>query len=169
MKIIAKVALSTFVLLTFVAKLPGQERFKTLRGQRIRVSAPDFIIGPVVGTIVEFTTDSIWLSVKDQAEPSQIPLDSIEKLEVSKGRKSRVPLGFRLLAGGTLGFLYGKAGHPGLPHVGEDVPPELEYLLPFTIGGMVLGTVIGGNVRSERWVELPLKDVRTASEHLGVY
>lgn len=161
MRIIAKVAFSTFVLLTFVAKLPGQERLQTLRGQRIRVSAPDFIIRPVVGTIIEFTTDSIYLTVKDQAEPSQIPLDSIEKLEVSKGRKSRVLFGFGvgLLAGGTLGFLYGNAGHPGLPHVGEDVPPELEYQLPFTIGGMVLGTVVGGRARSERWVELPLKDV----------
>ena len=85
----------------------------------------------------------------------------MKKLEVSKGRKSRVLLGFGvgLLAGGTLGFLYGNAGHPGLPHVGEDVTPQLEYLLPFIIGGMVLGTVIGDSVRSERWVELPLKDV----------
>lgn len=63
-----------------------------------------------------------------------------------KASPRRVVLGatLGLLAGTAIGVVYGAAGHPGLPHIGEDVPSELEYTPLFALGGAVLGGILGG-------------------------
>ena len=49
-----------------------------------------------------------------------------------------------LVIGGAVGIVHGSMGHPGLPHLGIDIPSELEYT-PFF---MVLGGVIGWQMSS---------------------
>lgn len=98
------------------------------------------------------------LKMANTLEDLSIPKDAIQKLEISQGEKSRSLLGVGLgfLAGAGLGVAYGAAGHPGLPHVGSDLPPEMEYVVPFTLGGVILGGILGANVKSEKWQTVTL-------------
>ena len=46
-------------------------------------------------------------------------------------------------AGAGLGALYARAGHPGLPHAGSDVPDELLYMPVFGAIGALVGAILG--------------------------
>jgi hypothetical protein len=63
---------------------------------------------------------------RPQEGPRDITLQPIQECKASAGR---IALGatLGLVAGAAVGFLHGAAGHPGLPHIGLDVPSELEY------------------------------------------
>jgi hypothetical protein len=66
-------------------------------------------------------------------------------IQECKASPRRIALGatLGLLAGTAIGVVYGAAGHPGLPHIGADVPSELEYTPLFALGGAVVGGIIG--------------------------
>ena len=63
------------------------------------------------------------------------------------GRPSRTAKGFLLgvLLGGSLGYVHGSAGHPGLPHTGLDVPDQWEYTPLFALAGGIVGGVVAAS------------------------
>ena len=70
---------------------------------------------------------------------------TLARIQERKASAGRVALGatLGLAAGAAVGFIHGAAGHPGLPHIGLDVPSELEYTPLFALGGAIVGGIIG--------------------------
>ena len=140
-------------------------------GDRVRVTAPQFFqkikiskssrkIARVVGTVMAANADTLFLKVDNQYEPMiiSVPFASLKRLEVSRGKKSKIG------SGAGVGFLVGAIAGAGIGYIvdekGNDLRPEHAALLvagPGAILGILIGAGIGSSMRGDRWVELPLK------------
>ncbi len=158
----------------FSAPLVAQEPAileSLLPGNRVRVTAPQFFqkikiskssrkIARVVGTVIAAKADTLFLKVDNQPEPliMSVPFASLRKLEVSRGKKSKIG------SGAGVGFLIGAIAGAAIGYIadeeGNDFPPEHAALLvagPGAILGILIGAGIGSSMRGDRWVEVPLK------------
>ncbi len=154
-------------------------------GDRVRVTAPD--LRRREGTVQLLTTDSLVLVVRG-AWPVQwlttdglvvrnrlaIPLASVTRLEVSRGRKSRVGrgAGIGLLGGGLLGLTISSGVLPrngGCRGAGFVEPPREVCVALGTVGGAVVGTllgvVVGAMASTDKWKAVPL--LRVAPQRDG--
>ena len=118
------------------------------------------------GPFSSITDGSLTLKTEIQPTPLVLKRSDIDVIQVSQGKKSHALLGIGLgfLAGVGIGVAYGAAGHPGLPHVGGDIPPEMEYVVQFTLGGTIIGCVIGANAKSEKWKKVPIEEIWRTSK-----
>ena len=186
------VAILAFVPLTSAT---AQEPPPVKVGDRVRVTAPD--LGRREGTVQLLTTDSLvmrpeygawpvqwltrdslvmypeyggWLvdSVRHMPNRLAIPLASVTRLEVSRGRKSNAGRGAKIgaLVLGIPGVIAGLAlvGRELCGGLGScsDVGPEVVVVLG-AVGagtGALIGAVIGYAIRTERWVDLPPDQLR---------
>jgi hypothetical protein len=139
-----------------IGALPAQETLTLTPGARVRVSAPD-LLGPgaLIGNVVALRGDTLVVRKADAgAAGLHLPLARVERLEVSRGRRSRgtgAALGF--LVGAAVGAAYGEAGHPGLGHT--DISEGGETAIYAGVGGL-LGAAIGAVLGGERWKRVPL-------------
>jgi hypothetical protein len=127
-------------------------------GDRVRVTAPSVSGGRFAGTVLTVDPDS--LVVQTGTETRRLPRASIERLDLSSGRKSHT------LLGAGVGFLVGAAVGGGL--VASD-PTSCDEVHAACIavgaavlgaGGGLVGALTGALVRTERWAEVPLDRVR---------
>ncbi len=161
------VAMFTF---TQVYDGSAQEKSSLLPDARVRVWAPGFNSKHVTGTILTVVADTLRLGVADQTNPLLIPIASINKIEATKGKKSKIVTGAAVgfLVGAGIGAIIGVVGHTGEC---SDAPfgcmtMGQEVLIVggvFSIPGLVLGTVIGAITKVDRWEELSLDRIRLES------
>lgn len=128
------------------------------RGDRIRFSIADYFASSRTGTFEKSTADSIFIKV--YSGTIAIPILSLRKMEVSKGRTRHTVAG--LITGSVLGGLglgvamhaaeqnrsgYGSVGQPG-------------FWGGFASGALLgggIGAFIGYKIESDRWKEITLE------------
>lgn len=72
---------------------PGEKPPNDLvAGMRVRVTAPDIALKPVVGTIGKLSEDAIELVVKGREDTIRLPRTSVLRLEVSQGPNRAIGL-----------------------------------------------------------------------------
>lgn len=136
---------------------------------RVRITAPEVRPEPIIGTIVEKRPEA-WIVGFDNpdAEPLEVPLTTVNRLEVSRGLQRNISrgLGFGALAGSVVGVLMGLSmGDDDCSQERESGSFCLEVmsagdkaaLFGFTFG--LLGGAIGavsGLSPSEKWEEAGL-------------
>ena len=128
------------------------------QGDTIRVTAPNYIGGRVVGKLMGLRNDSLQLHVHKQ--DFFIPLRRIAKLEVARGKKRNAKKGFIIGAlGGGLGLgVIGTVDASNEQGLGPS--PGEAFVGGFFAGslfGGLTGAIIGSGIESTRWVKVPLE------------
>ncbi len=138
-------------------------------GARVRLYASqtaDGRYGWFVGRIVRWVPDSLTLKPEDDL-PVVVPVASITRLEVSRGRRSNWAegAGIGLLVGAATGAIIGLASDPNCGGFAPCFTAEsLAAGLAVVFGGVggVIGLIIGASTTTERWVEVPLDRLRVS-------
>ena len=163
-------------------------------GKRVRIKAPSLADQGIVGEIVGLNAD--MLAVKSVGETPRssrrgtsgirirriysaklfnIPLESVSKLEVSEGRKSRVRQG--AFTGFAAGIVMGAIALASLCasycDPAEVIKDESGQVVKWSAilggGGALLGAAIGSSRSEEKWRKVPLDRIRLglSPEHRG--
>ena len=159
----------------------AQEKTKFSSGTRIRVWTAEFSGKRMTGTVLSSVGEIITLTVKGQSDPLMVPVTSINRLEVTKGKKSKIVTGavVGLFAGASLGAIVGYFGT-----CSTDQQRQACELDSYSVGetkaanavigagvlgglGLLLGTVIGAVIKVDRWEEVPLNQIGTGPIHLN--
>lgn len=153
----ACLSLSLFLLRP--AALPGQMPQLEV-GERIRVVAPPFTDGRLLGTVLSADPQELVLATRhspEQAPTVTIPLEAIESLEISLGQRSNTLNG---LAYGTLGGAVLGVGVIGVMCLAEG-GCEGGWLAVGAVvgagGGAVLGLLVGSLVKTETWEDASVR------------
>ena len=140
-------------------------RAKVVPGARVRITAPSVADHRLVGTVVTLDADTLKLRSKKQAVLLAIPVSGVAKLDVNTGRKRNFLKGAAIgaVSVGSLGAVIGLGS-------GDDDPDDF---LAFTAGekaminaiylgglGLVMGTLIGAIVKTEKWESVPVDRIR---------
>ena len=142
-----------------------QDTLALTPGARVRISAPD-LLGPeaLIGNVVALRGDTLVVHKADASGAGlRLPLAQVDRLEVSRGGRSRgtgAAIGF--LVGAAVGGIYGAAGHPGLAHT--DIPEEGETAIYAGVAGLI-GAAIGAALGGERWKHVPLSHRISIAPH----
>lgn len=121
-------------------------------GTKMRVTAPAILPEPITGRLTSLTPDTVSIA-KSGAAVFQIPMISVQKLELSEGRNRLKWAALGALAGGLVGGLIG-----GYSADNND-PTGLEAAALFIAGGtvgLVGGGVAGAVFAPERWYQYSL-------------
>jgi hypothetical protein len=114
-------------------------------GARVRIWTEQ---GRETGYLARLTPDSVWLR-SDEATPLLAwPRGTVQRLEVSRGRKGHFWLG--LAAGTVAGFIAGKLVADATAESGDNIGAGIAGL-GIWLGGTVAGGVTGALIRTERW------------------
>lgn len=133
-------------------------------GTRVRVTAPT--VHREVATVAAFTTDTIFVAPeRAPGDTVAIPLDHLQRLEVSAGRKRDTwhGAGIGALAGAVAGAVVGVAtyrscegsGRLGCFDLGPIGSASAMAVLGAAAGGVV-GGIIGSTRVSEHWRRIPI-------------
>ena len=129
-------------------------------GSRVRIKVPT---GPysalgrpwLVGSIVALDAETLVLKTMKQTTPLEVPLTSVTKFEVSRGKKRNIG------KGAGMGAIFGSLFGAGLGVFSGDV--EAEYISTYIAAvvvlgafGAVLGTLLG-SVPKDQWEKVPLR------------
>ncbi len=133
-------------------------------GDKVRIFAPDVYTSAIKGTIYYINTTDVIL--ESGVYRYTIPLNSIERLDVSLGRKKRTGRGalIGLSSGALLGALISLATYEEcnsdefmgcLFHFNKGE----SALLGATAGGfvgLIVGTVSGYSIKTDKWERIPV-------------
>lgn len=155
-----KIIFISFILLTSLFS-PESKLFAQLdslsQGNLIRITAPKYFYHPITCTFDMMKSDSIFFKMNSRT--SAIPIQYLQKVELSKGKKRYTVTG--VIAGSVFGGLilgvsmnaaeqnaegYGKAGQPG-------------FWGGFAVGALIgggIGALIGHKIQSDRWKEIAI-------------
>lgn len=134
----------------------AQEAVSPLPGTRLRVTAPTVAPKPIVGTLLETTEREVALAVSP-SDRTPIPRAAITHVERSQGRHGHAAKG--LIIGAVVGAVVLSAINAADPETGE----TREYVWVALLGaglGALPGAGVGALVKTERWAELPLANLR---------
>jgi hypothetical protein len=147
--------------------LVAQQEPPVERGDRVRVTVPSMSPEVLDGTLLELSERLCVLRVEDRFVPLTLPLDSVKKLELHRGQKSKAGLGAGLgfltgaVVGGVLGSYWGQesCGWMEIPCIKK---PEATALgaIGFGLAGAGIGALIGSRITVDRWEEVTLQRVR---------
>ena len=123
------------------------------------MTAPDHQLRKEVGTLVRGDRDSVTVAITASGDTARFPLASLTRLEVTRGLKGNAG------RGAGIGFLTGAVigAAIGASEAGDYCTPGGCAALVggvFGLGGLVLGAVVGATIKTERWEELPLSQLR---------
>jgi hypothetical protein len=148
------------ILLSFTS-LAAQDTLTA--GDKVRVTTDE---QRIVGHWVSFDGNRLTLTSEDRDSSLVLPFASLTKLEVSRGQKSAIA------KGAGIGFLVGAGVGAGVGALigasqGENVCSD-ECRVAFAgigaLAGGAVGTLvslgIGAASKSERWVSVPLEEIR---------
>ncbi|MBW3630447.1 MAG: hypothetical protein KY464_14270 [Gemmatimonadetes bacterium] len=117
------------------------------RSTRVRVHAPEVAAKPLVGRAVLMDTDSLVLERGRPTDRLVLPMEDVQRLEISRGRNHLMGA----VKGAGIGGLAGGVALGGL--VALDGDPAWAFL-GFIAGAVYaapLGAVVGAVVGVERW------------------
>ncbi len=138
-----------------LTRVTAQEPPPVKVGDRVRVTAPD--INKYDGTLQAMRGDALTV------DTLRIAVASVMRLDVYRGRKSNVGKGV-LLGGIPSGILLGIYG--GALCADETwCEVAAGFALGFGVGfagGALIGGVIGAIIKSDRWEEVPLDQLRVS-------
>jgi len=140
------------------ASAGAQETVSPLPGTRLRVTAPTVAAKPIVGTLLESTEREVILAASPSGR-TLVPRSTITHLERSQGRHAHAVKG--LIIGAVVGAAVVSAINAQDPETGD----AQEYLLVALVGagmGALPGAGVGALIKTERWAELPLANLRVA-------
>jgi len=141
------------LVLTPLTSTTAQEQPPVESGARIRVTAPSVFSDRIVGTVVSWENEQLVLDALRGT--LTFPIDSIIKLEISRGKKSYVEEGalIGLLVGGLSGYL----------GCGRAIKPCDKRALAaaiLAVPGVALGAIVGAGVSPTIWEEVPASQLR---------
>jgi hypothetical protein len=127
-------------------------------GQTVRLKTSERGTGWVRGELVSLDAESLRVALEGRAD-TVVALSQVRRLDVSRGRRSRVGRGALLGTGiGTAaGLIVALIVGPS-EHSDHFIPPEAVQVvvtLLGTVGGAATGAVVGAFSRTERWAEVP--------------
>ncbi len=132
----------------------AQEQPPVESGARIRVTAPSVFSDRIVGTVVSWESEQLVLDTLRGT--LTFPIDSIVKLEISRGKRSYVAegAGIGLVVGGISGYL---ACGPAFTCDKRALAAAI-----FAVPGVVLGAIVGAGVSPTIWEEVPVSQLRVS-------
>lgn len=144
------------VALMIPARAAAQDVLWLRPGAKVKVTAPALGLEGQTGVIEELAGDSLILAAetKGQLQVHRIPMSGIAKLDVRTGRRSH------WVTGAGIGALVGLVR--GVQVAGSDHNPD-DDPLEITVGavtGALLGMGIGSLIKSDRWAEVPVDQLR---------
>ncbi|MCH7511680.1 MAG: hypothetical protein IIB19_04860 [Chloroflexi bacterium] len=168
------VAILTVTPLTNATAQVPIRRGERMRVTRLPICPPTYTIcvgGPPlqsVGTFWAWEGDSLIMESNGNA--LALSLNSVTKLEVGRGQKSYTVEGaiIGLLVGGVAGALIGYASYGECESRGLLAcwpGPEFAALVGGLVGGLgggAVGALIGSSVKTDRWKEVPLSQLRVS-------
>ncbi|MGH2372886.1 MAG: hypothetical protein ACREOC_19325 [Gemmatimonadales bacterium] len=125
-------------------------------GARLRVTTDSGHPKQVVGVLVAYSADSLWLQGGGKSYVDAVPRSRVIQLEVSRSRPSRWRLG--AFVGTLVGIGVGALLVSGNPYEFGDDSPALQVLGSMAAGGLVGGLVggaAGSAVHRDRWQVSP--------------
>lgn len=128
-------------------------------GDRVRVRSTVAPARARTGQVGAIDADTLLLQgVDGVGATTAIPLASIERLEVSRGRHSKwqTGLGIGFAVGAVTGAIVGAASHNENDFLFTSEMSAAAGALVFAPIGAVLGAVVGSLTRPERWKTVPL-------------
>jgi len=134
----------------------AEEAVSPLPGARLRVTAPAVAPKPIVGSLIQITEREIVLAMS-ASDRTLVPRAGVNRVEWSRGRHGHAVKGF--LIGGAIGAAVFSIINAQDPETGE----AQEYILAALVGaglGALPGAGIGALVKTERWAELPVGNLR---------
>ncbi len=141
--------------LMFVLPSDGSAQAVPSPGDRIRIKQVD---GPVLtGRLARFSAETIHLFPDSGGPWVEVPIEGIEALETSLGRRTRyrkyIPLS--MLGGAFVGAAYGAiTGYTSSTGFFSFDQPEVRAAVGFVYGGLIglpVGLILGSVFREERW------------------
>ncbi len=141
--------------LTPLTSTTAQEQSPVESGARIRVTAPSVFSDRNVGTVVSWESGQLVLDALRGT--LTFPIDSIIKLEISRGKKSYVEEGalIGLLVGGISGYL-------GCGRVIKPCDKRALAAAILAVPGVVLGAIVGAGASPTIWEEVPASQLRVS-------
>jgi hypothetical protein len=132
-------------------------------GQRVRVTAPELGIHKLPALFQERRGDVLVLRADSTVS---LPVTAVTQLEVHDGRHGHLwrGVGVGALAGAAAGVLAGPALSQ-CPSQGCDTSPVLQSAVggvAFGLAGGLVGGLVGALAKTDRWVDLPLDQVRVS-------
>jgi hypothetical protein len=136
-------------------------------GDRVRITAPSIVGERLVGTLAELRPEALLLEPEDSVEAVLLPLAAVNKLELSRGKGSKIGRG--ALAGGLFGAGVGLV--VGIAALGEDGGG-----FHIGVGEVIRGTLVLGGLGAgmgmllevaapgERWETVPLDRIPVSLE-----
>jgi hypothetical protein len=155
-------AITVFTLVS-PARAVTQEFLWLKPGAKVRVTAPTLGLSELIGRLQVLNGDTLVVQVEArrqgrlQVEVLQVPMPAIAKLDVTTGRRGH------WLEGAGIGFVAGAL--IGLAS-GDDRPNQWfgysagEKALGGGLGFGLIGAGVGALVKSDKWAEVPLDQVR---------
>ena len=135
-------------------------------GMRIRFDARS-IGGRQAGTLVRWESDTlvVWVDADPQGLGLVVPVDSVSQIDVLRERRMTLEGAGLGLLGGTLLALVAtpdcvdENGESAiLPCLAYKVSPHLDTrVMALGLTGLLLGTAIGSETKSTKWVTVPLQ------------
>ena len=130
-------------------------RVTTLRGRNLQT-----------GVVVESDAEFLTVSLGSGRSPVRIPLGSIERLEVARGRRMAAKEG--ALWGGVVGAVLGGLAAAGIgeamcenaTNCGTSAEGYLVGIGIFGAAGAGVGALTGLAFKTDRWVRVPIDRVR---------
>lgn len=158
-------------------------------GQRIRITAPVRGLTQITGTFVAIRSDTLLMASVDRLyQPAvyrsvahvpgqlEVPLSTVTRLEVSRGRSSNAGRGALiglvggLVVGGVINYVACNAATS--PRTCFESQEGTQYIFLGLWGasgavGALVGALVGANVHRDRWESLPLEQLSLHTGSLG--
>ena len=143
------------VAVTPLSNIRAQDSLPVTVGDRVRVTAPDIDLNRYDGTIRVIGRNALTV------DTLPIALESVTRLDIHRGRKSKSGTGALIGAGiGLVYFAYiASVCSRGFVCTGDVL------VAAFTIvvgGGAGIGALVGWLIKTDRWEEVPLNQLRVS-------
>ncbi len=156
----AVTSMLTVSLLVPLAALSAQEPPPIEAGSRIRVTAPAAGADKLVGTWLDSDGVELRVQTEEQPSPLTISLADVTRLEVSNGRKSKWLIGAGIGAVG--GAVLGAALGANMQGDFSDSDKRIIAATGLGLAGALVGGLVGSQIKTERWEEVPLDRLRVS-------